>query len=218
MHAADHLPHLRELSAGTAHAGLLTAERDTLTERTEQLGVGFLDGDVVHQRDGTGTNAEDVVDVHRDAVDPHAVELAGGLRNQKLRADAVRRDGDPESVAHRDHVREVADVEDGARSGREIERRTDPAKQRAETATDRPDPDRVLGQRRHRSDSFRPVDRGTARYRAAWIVDSPGAPTARAREYRRTNGDRKAGGGRPAPHLECPWPATRCASVQQRDR
>src|SRR5262245_3333252 len=127
--AANHLPYLRKLPAGATHPGQLTAGGDAPAEWTEQIWISFLDRDVVDQRGGPGTNAENVVDVHGDAVDAHAVVAARSLRDEKLRPDAVRGDGDAEGLAHRNHVCEVSNVEDWARAGGKVEGRTDPAQQ-----------------------------------------------------------------------------------------
>src|SRR5262249_42575368 len=158
-------PYLRELPAGAAHPGQLTADGDAPAEWTEQIRIGFLDRDVVDQGGGPGTNAEDVVDVHGDAVDAHTVVAARGLRDQKLRPDAVRGDGDAERLAHRNHVGEVSNIEDWTRAGGKVKGRTDPAQECAQTAADRPYPDRVLGQRRHRSHPYRRVIAGSVGHR-----------------------------------------------------
>src|SRR5262245_18980710 len=163
--AANHLPYLRELPAGAAHPGQLTADGDAPAEWTEQTRIGFLDRDVVDQGGGPGTNAEDVVDVHGDAVDAHTVVAARGLRDEKLRPDAVRGDGDAERLAHRNHVGEVSNIEDWTRAGGKVKGRTDPAQECAQTAADRPYPDRVLGQRRHRSHPYRRVIAGSVGHR-----------------------------------------------------
>src|SRR5262249_25902219 len=80
-----------------------------------------------------------------------------------------------------------------ARASGKVEGWTDPAQECAQTPADRPYPDRFLGQRRHRSAPkstrhFRPC--GTP---AASVVDSPGAPTARAPADRRRGRNRKGG-------------------------
>ena len=53
------------------------------------VGVGLLDGEVVDHRDRLGADADEVVDVHRDAVDPDGVEPAGLLGER--RASSRRR-------------------------------------------------------------------------------------------------------------------------------
>ena len=47
--------------------------------------VGLLDGDVVDERDRLGADADDVVDVHRHAVDADGVDAAGLLGHRDLR-------------------------------------------------------------------------------------------------------------------------------------
>ena len=59
--------------------------------RASRLGVGLLDREVVDQRDRLGADADDVVDVHRDAVDADGVEPVGLLGDDQLRADPVGR-------------------------------------------------------------------------------------------------------------------------------
>ena len=65
----------------------------------ERLGVGLLDGEVVDHRDRLGADADEVVDVHRDAVDADGVEPPGLLGDDELRADAVGRQRDAEARA-----------------------------------------------------------------------------------------------------------------------
>src|SRR5262249_49970599 len=170
--------------------------------------------DVVDQCGGPGTDAENVVDVHGDAVDAHAVVAARGLCDEKLRSDTVRGDGDAERLAHRNHVGEVANVEHRARARSQVEGWTDPAQECAKTTADRPYADHLLGQRWHRSDPCRRVVSGSAGRRRRRLVDSSGAPTARAPEYRRTGRNRK-GGQLTFAHTRIGsgyrYPATRCA-------
>ena len=64
----------------------------------ERVRVGLLDGEVVDHRDRLGADADEVVDVHRDAVDADRLEPAGLLGDDDLRADAVGCDCDPERV------------------------------------------------------------------------------------------------------------------------
>ena len=63
------------------------------------LGVGPLDRDVVEQRERLGADADQVVDVHRDAVDPDRVEAPRLLGDDHLRADAVGGERDAEARA-----------------------------------------------------------------------------------------------------------------------
>src|SRR5262249_30047595 len=74
-------------------------------------------------------------------------------------------DGDAERLAHRNHVGEVSNIEDWTRAGGKVKGRTDPAQECAQTAADRPYPDRFLGQRRHRSHPYRRVIAGSVGHR-----------------------------------------------------
>ena len=64
-------------------------------DRREHLRVGLLDREVVDHRARLGADADQVVHVHRDAVDPDRVEAARLLGDDQLRADAVRAERDP---------------------------------------------------------------------------------------------------------------------------
>ena len=72
------------------------------------LGVGAVDGEVVHHRQRLGADADDVVHVHRHAVDPDRVPAPELLGDQQLGAHAVGGDGDPRAVVQPDDVRVVA--------------------------------------------------------------------------------------------------------------
>ena len=61
------------ISTPASSAPRAEADRDLL----EHGGVGALDGDVVEHRDRLRADADDVVDVHRDAVDADRVEPSG---------------------------------------------------------------------------------------------------------------------------------------------
>ena len=100
--AADQLGQHRQLAAGDLDAGRLGAGLQApARSRASALGVGLLDGEVVEQRDRLGADADDVVDVHRDAVDADGLEPAGLLGDDELRADAVGRQRDAEVGRHR---------------------------------------------------------------------------------------------------------------------
>ena len=90
------------------------ADRDL----AQHLGVGLLDGDVVEQRERLGPDADEVVDVHRDAVDPDRVEAAGLLGDDHLRADAVGGERDPEPGRDPQHARVVPGQRHGERATR----------------------------------------------------------------------------------------------------
>ena len=73
--------------------------------------VGLLDGDVVDHRDRLGADADQVVDVHRDAVDADRVEALRLLGDDQLGADAVGADRDRGAVVQRQHACVVAGAE-----------------------------------------------------------------------------------------------------------
>src|SRR5262249_39528029 len=79
-HSADPLAKLCQLPARAAPPGELAAPGDPFPEGAEYLGRGFLDRDVVDERDGPCADAEHVVDVHRDAIDADGVVAPDGLR------------------------------------------------------------------------------------------------------------------------------------------
>ena len=66
---------------------------------SEQLRVGLLDRDVVDHRDRLGADADEVVDVHRDAVDADRVVAGPSIcGDQHLGADAVGGDREADAV------------------------------------------------------------------------------------------------------------------------
>ena len=71
--AADQLGQHRELAARDLHLGLLGAFLEADGDRAQHGRVGLLDRDVVDEGDRIGADADQVVDVHRDAVDPDGV-------------------------------------------------------------------------------------------------------------------------------------------------
>ena len=60
------------------------------------------------QRDRLGADADQVVDVHRDAVDPDRVEAPELLGDHHLRPDAVGAERDPGLLVEPQHARVVA--------------------------------------------------------------------------------------------------------------
>ena len=121
----------------------MQAQKDL--ERVEKLGRRLFERDVVHQRHRPCTDAQHVVDVHRDAVDTDRVEAPGRLRHQELGANAVGRDRHAQVRCHGDHVGEVANIEHRARADGVREGGAHPAEQRLEPRADR-------GELRHTSD------------------------------------------------------------------
>jgi hypothetical protein len=67
-----------------------------------------LDGDVIDQRQRSRTHADQVVDIHRDAVDADRVVAIHRLGDDRLRPDPVGAQGEPRS-ADVDHIGEVTD-------------------------------------------------------------------------------------------------------------
>ena len=106
--AADQLGEHGELAARDLDAGRLRADAQALGDAPEPLGVGLLDGEVVEHRDRLGADADEVVDVHRDAVDPDGLEAVGLLGDDELGADAVGRERDAELVGDPQDARVVA--------------------------------------------------------------------------------------------------------------
>ena len=104
----DHVPHLGDLAAGDGDAGQPRALGEARAEGLEHRRLGPLHGDVVHQRDRPRADADEVVDVHRHAVDADRVVAAGHLRDQRLGADPVGADGDSDAAEIHD-AREVAE-------------------------------------------------------------------------------------------------------------
>ena len=106
--AADQLGEHRELAAGDLDAGVGGAAARPRAIASVARRVGLLDGEVVDHRDRLGADADEVVDVHRDAVDADGVQPAGLLGDDDLRADAVGRDRDAEVGADAQDARVVA--------------------------------------------------------------------------------------------------------------
>ena len=87
------------------HLGALAqADRDGV----EHGGVRLIDGDVVHERERLGADADHVVDVHGDAIDADGVELAHHGRDDRLGSHAVGAEREAGAV-HLDDIGEVAD-------------------------------------------------------------------------------------------------------------
>ena len=86
VHGAGVLGHL---AADEGAAGLPAPEGDALDELLDVVGVELAHRDVVEEEQRLGALAHDVVDAHGDEVDADRVEAAGGLRDERLGADAV---------------------------------------------------------------------------------------------------------------------------------
>ena len=118
--AADELGQDRELAAGDLDAGLLGAGLQALGDLRERGGVGLLDGEVVEHRDRLGADADEVVDVHRDAVDADRVQAPGLLGDDELGADAVGAQRDRQVGRDAQHAGVVPGAEQrAARRGRD---------------------------------------------------------------------------------------------------
>ena len=93
--------------------------------RASASGIGLLDGQVVEHRDRLRTDADEVVDVHGDAVDAHRLEAIGLLGDDDLRAHAVGGDRDPEVGRHAQHGRVVTAGHDRGAGPIELDRAQD---------------------------------------------------------------------------------------------
>ena len=113
--AAHHVGQHRKLAAGDLHAGLLGSRTQARADLFQHLGVGLLDGDVVEQRNRVGADADHVVRVHAEQVDPDRVVAPELLADDHLRADAVARQREAALVVEPQDVRVVPARESGAR-------------------------------------------------------------------------------------------------------
>ena len=87
--AADQLGEHGELAAGDLDVRALRRRPSGPGRCAPGRRVGLLDGEVVDHRDRLGADADDVVDVHRDAVDADGLEAVGLLGER--RASSRRR-------------------------------------------------------------------------------------------------------------------------------
>ena len=108
--ALDDVAHRGDLAARDGDAGLPRAFREARAHRRQHRGLRALDGDVVDQRDGPRADTDEVVDVHRHAVDADGVVAARHLRDQRLGADPVGADGDSDAAEIED-AREIAEAD-----------------------------------------------------------------------------------------------------------
>ncbi len=102
---ADDLRELRDLASGDRDSGFLRSRAEPLEDLIDAAVVESVNADVVDQREGPGSDADHVVDVHRDAVEPDRVVAIELRRHDRLGADPIRADRDAELVAKRDHAR-----------------------------------------------------------------------------------------------------------------
>ena len=104
----DDVADLGDLAARDLDPGPLGARAQADADRAADLRVGLTAEDEVEHRDRLGADADQVVDVHRDAVDPDRGEVAHALGDQHLGPDPVGAEGDPGSVVDPQHARVVA--------------------------------------------------------------------------------------------------------------
>src|SRR5262249_48797701 len=109
LRALDDVSHLRDLAGRDRDPRLPGAFRESFRALAQVVRVKTLDGQIVDHRDGLGADAEQVVHVHRDAIDPDRVVTTHHLRDQHLGAGAVRGNGETRLVRQADHIREVAE-------------------------------------------------------------------------------------------------------------
>ena len=109
--ALDDFPDLGDFSAGDADPRLARAFRQPPCQLVEHLRVGMRAGDVVDQADRTGADTDEVVDVHRHAIDSQGIVAAEHFRHQHLGAHAVRAEGETEAAAQFNDVGEIPQVE-----------------------------------------------------------------------------------------------------------
>ena len=107
--AGDDVADLGDLAARDLDPGELGAAAAGPTPiRSQTSGFGLAAEDEVEHRDRLRADADQVVDVHRDAVDPDRVEAPEPLGDDHLRADAVGGEGDPGPLVDPQHARVVA--------------------------------------------------------------------------------------------------------------
>src|SRR5581483_934676 len=80
------------LAGFTAHeacTGKPASIRHALDDLKDDLLLELAEADVVEKEEGTGAMADDVVDAHRDTIDPDRVVPSGGEGDLELGSDAV---------------------------------------------------------------------------------------------------------------------------------
>jgi hypothetical protein len=122
---ADQLGHHRELAPRYLDAGTLRSCLQAATDRLEDRRVGLLDRYVVHEGDRRGADADEVVDIHRHAVDPDGVEAAHLLGDDELRPHAVGADRDRGLLVEGEHAGVMTGRHDLARRASGVDRRQD---------------------------------------------------------------------------------------------
>ena len=82
--AADQLGQDGQLATRDLAAGGLGTDLQAHTDARQPLGVDLLDGEVVDERDRLGADADEVVDVHRHAVDADRLQPVCLLGDDEL--------------------------------------------------------------------------------------------------------------------------------------
>src|SRR5262249_9511622 len=98
IEAADHIAELRDLAARDRDLRHLGAPAKSGADRIEHGRVGHLDRDVIDERQRLGADADQIVDVHGDAIDADRVVFPHHVRDDGLRADAVRAQRNADAV------------------------------------------------------------------------------------------------------------------------
>ena len=111
IEAAYRILERRDFAAGYRNPGLPGTFRQANGERPQHVGVGGLDRDVIDHRQRARTDANQIVDVHRDAVDADRVVFLHHVGDDRFRANAVGADRQPDPAADVDDIGEIADVE-----------------------------------------------------------------------------------------------------------
>jgi hypothetical protein len=105
---------LGHLAADQGAARLAAALGDAADDRLDLPGIETPDRDVVEEVERLGARHQDVVDAHRDQVDPDGVVTAREARDLQLGPDAVgRRDQDGLAVFRR-HAHQTGEAADPA--------------------------------------------------------------------------------------------------------
>ncbi len=108
LEAGDDVADLGDLAARDLDPGDLGTAPEALPDRAAQLRVGGRAEDEVDQGDRLGADADQIVDVHRDAVDPDRLEPPEPFGDDHLRADPVGPEGDPGRRVDAEDARVVA--------------------------------------------------------------------------------------------------------------
>ncbi len=108
LEAVDDVADLGDLAAGNLDPGQLGAAAQPDADRAAELGISGRAEDEVDEGDRLGADADEVVDVHRDAVDADRLEAPELLGDDHLRPDPVGAEGDPGFVVEPQDARVMA--------------------------------------------------------------------------------------------------------------